>query len=980
MENLNTNQQKVLNHAGGPLLIIAGAGTGKTTTIVAKILDLINKNICKPEEIACLTFTEKASQEMEDRIDKGLPYGVFGTNVTTFHKFADDILKNEAIHIGLNPNYKLMNESQQIYFLKKHILDIPLNKLTPPGRPYSCIEDILKHFSRLQDEDVDTDSYLKWSNNNKCKIQTPDSEDAYDAELYEELSLVYQKYQELKIEKNVMDFGDLTFNLLKLFKTMPSILKEYQKKYPYIFVDEFQDTNFSQYEVLKTLCPANLNPNIIVVGDDSQGIYKFRGATVSNILNFINDYPLASQVILNDNYRSSQPILDFAYRVVKNNDPDTLEFKLGISKVLKSHREPEESPVTSMLFQNDQQEASWIAKKIKDLYEKSNIALSEIAILTRAKDHQEIIVQNLRLQGIPFKSKGSNNLLMQSDVRNLISYLRVLSNTNESQALYKILSLNFFKLHQKDVVSLNSLAKAISFSLFQTLELLIGDLKTEDVHIKLKDELKKYIFSEDSLTKFKKIHELLLKNMNDTRDQKVVQVLLNFLNESGYMGFLMNNETAENVVRVQNIAKFFNFLNNLSDELLENNINELLDYIAIVESKDDLTLNPDIETEQLGGVSVMTVHASKGLEFAVVFMPSLSELRFPSISKSEKFKIPAELIKDTLPQGDEHIQEERRLFYVGSTRAKNQLFLTSSEIYGTGTRKRKVSRFVLEGLGVTSQINQIITTDKSDQLSIFESPKTNIVSEILNNQEIVLSFSKINDYEICPLKYKYKYILNIPTKLSPSLSIGSVVHKVLQKFYSMYKINRNVSKDTLLNLLENYWNPVGYESQKHELSSKNSVKKLLEDFYENFHTGDSEVLELEKSFKIKIASDVTIVGKIDRIDKLKNDSLEIIDYKIGESKNKSFKKDDQLAVYAMAVSNKSLYDKPLSKISLSYYFLKDKKKITLSQSEETVEEITNKISDIAKKIKKGDFKANVGYHCKMCEFNNICEAYQKNSN
>jgi DNA helicase-2/ATP-dependent DNA helicase PcrA len=285
----NHNQKLAIEHNEGPLLIVAGAGTGKTYTLIEKIKHLISSKKAKPEDILCLTFTEKAAYEMEERVDRALPYGYFQMWISTFHAFADDILKREINHIGLNPGYKLMTQAESIVFFRKNLFKLDLTYFRPVSNPTKFIEGLLKHFSRLKDEAISPDEYLKWATDLKKDKEMLEEE----KEKYLELAHAYKTYQKLKIDADVMDFDDLIYYLLELFKKRPALLRDYQMKCKYILVDEFQDTNIAQYQLIKLLCPVNTNPNLTVVGDDSQAIYKFRGASVSNILTFMKDYPKA---------------------------------------------------------------------------------------------------------------------------------------------------------------------------------------------------------------------------------------------------------------------------------------------------------------------------------------------------------------------------------------------------------------------------------------------------------------------------------------------------------------------------------------------------------------------------------------------------------------------------------------------------------------------------------------------------------------
>src|SRR3989344_8568321 len=272
---LNKEQLEAINHKEGPLLIIAGAGTGKTTVIKERIKRLIEKKLALPREILALTFTEKAAREMEERVDVALPYGTTQMWITTFHAFGDRILRDEAISIGLDPGFKLMTQAECIIFFRKNLFHFDLEFYRPLGNPHKFIEAILTHISRLKDEDIAPYDYLSWAEKQK------------EAQ-YPELARAFAKYEELKIKEGVMDFADLISNTLLLFRRRPIILKDYQKRFKYILIDEFQDTNFAQNEIALLL--AGKQANITVVGDDDQAIYRFRGAAISNIIQFRNQY------------------------------------------------------------------------------------------------------------------------------------------------------------------------------------------------------------------------------------------------------------------------------------------------------------------------------------------------------------------------------------------------------------------------------------------------------------------------------------------------------------------------------------------------------------------------------------------------------------------------------------------------------------------------------------------------------------------
>src|SRR3989338_6171257 len=382
-------------------------------------------------------------------------------SISTFHAFADQILKENGYQIGLSPNFRLMTEAETLIFLKQNLFLFNLKYFRPLGNPNKFLEALLQHFSRLRDEDISPEDYLKW-------IKTQKTE----TEKYLELAEAYQTYQKLKIKKGLMDFADLVYYLLQLFRQRPNVLRQYQQQYPFILVDEFQDTNIAQYQLIKFLCPTKKNPHLTIVADDSQAIYKFRGASVSNIISFMKDYKKAKQINLKKNYRSNQTILDSAYKLIKNNDPDTLEFRLGISKNLIANKPDDKKALNVYLADRGEDESEFVVKKISEL--KDKFKFSDIAILVRANNHSESFISSLTRAGIPYQFLGPGMLYKQPEVKDLIAYLKVLYNLEDSPSMFRLLYLNIYMMDKKDVSMLLTFSKKINQSLFQAIEIYLS--------------------------------------------------------------------------------------------------------------------------------------------------------------------------------------------------------------------------------------------------------------------------------------------------------------------------------------------------------------------------------------------------------------------------------------------------------------------------------------------------------------------------
>ncbi|KKR78893.1 MAG: hypothetical protein UU25_C0028G0005 [Microgenomates group bacterium GW2011_GWB1_40_9] len=385
---LNKEQTKAVRFGNGPLLIIAGAGTGKTTVITERIKYLILSKKANPQEILALTFTEKASREMEERIDLAMPYGTTQMWISTFHAFCDRILRSESLAIGLDPNYKLMGEAETIQFFKDHLFDFTLSYFRPLGNPTKFISGMLQHFNRLKDEDISPEQYRDWANptsSRKTGLRGTSLDAPEEKEKYTELANAYRKYEELKIKESVVDYSDLIANTLKLLRSRKKILEGYQKQFKYILIDEFQDTNIAQNEL--TILLAGKKQNLTVVLDDDQSIYKFRGSSMSNTMQFTKRFKKAKLVVLTKNYRSTQEILNRSYDLIQHNNPDRLEVVEKINKRLECVRRVNGEKIEVLYTERVEDEAEKVVSSIKYQVSNNNKKYKDIAILVRMQNH-----------------------------------------------------------------------------------------------------------------------------------------------------------------------------------------------------------------------------------------------------------------------------------------------------------------------------------------------------------------------------------------------------------------------------------------------------------------------------------------------------------------------------------------------------------------------------------------------------------------
>jgi DNA helicase-2/ATP-dependent DNA helicase PcrA len=647
LDGLNPEQQEAVVHDQGPLLILAGAGTGKTKVITHRIAHLIAAKKARPEEILALTFTEKAAAEMEERVDILLPYGFAAVWISTFHAFGDRILREFAFDLGLSSDFQILSRPEQIIFFKDRLFELPLNYYRPLGNPDRFIEAILGLFSRAKDEDVTPEEY--WAYADKIRAQAEvesDNQELHDLATQQvELAQTYIKYQELLAASGKMDFGDQITLVLRLFREHPLALQQIQQRHKYILVDEFQDTNYAQFQLVRLL--AENHKNITVVADDDQSIYKFRGAAISNILNFTKVYPKAKQVVLTRNYRSTQVILDAAYKLICHNNPDRLEVKNKIDKKLKALT-PGEKAVEHLHFDTLTSEAEGVAKIIQEKISNSNYRYKDFAILVRANNDADPFLRILHYYSIPFHFTGNQGLYQREEIRFLIAFLRAISDFRDYISLYHLAISDVYRFPMQDITLCLNMADRTKRTLHYVLR-----------HIEKYPELEE--LSSESLVTLKKLLDDLDKYLKLSRREPTYVVLYRFLKESGYLEQLTSVDSIESDLKIQNIAKFFNLVRSYSEIAGKDRIHEFIKHLdALIAAGDDPS-TAEVETDE-DAVNVLTFHKAKGLEFPVVFMVSLVDQKFPTRRRSYPLDLPDELIKDTLPEGDFHLQEENCVY------------------------------------------------------------------------------------------------------------------------------------------------------------------------------------------------------------------------------------------------------------------------------------------------------------------------------
>ncbi len=956
---LTSQQREAVEHGEGPLLIVAGAGTGKTLVITHRIAHLIDSKMAKPEEILAVTFTEKAAAEMTERVDVLVPYGFVNVQISTFHAFGDRILREFALDAGLKPDFTVMSQPEQVVFLRNHLFEFPLKQYRPLSDPTRFIQAILNVISRAKDEDVSPENYGKYVESLKLKSPNKSDDQEFIEEIgkQEEIAATYQKYQELMAREGRVDFGDQVSLVLKLFREHPKILRQIQERYRFILVDEFQDTNYAQFQLIRFL--GGEQANVTVVGDDDQSIYKFRGAAISNILDFMDLYPQAKQVVLTENFRSTQVILDTAYRLIKHNNPDRLEVRNHIDKQLQAQRKEgsavEHCHCDSLLTETDR-----VAQLITDFVKNKNYVYSDIAILVRANDNADPFLRALNMKGIPWRFSGNRGLYSCPEIKLLISFLKVLADPENSIHLYHLASSDIYEfMSMEDLHRCVSLARRENRSLYSVFK-----------NLKEIDEIQD--IATDTQVTVEKIVKDIQHYIQMSRNQITGVVLYQFLTNSNYLKRLAQQESIQNSIKIQAIARFFDVIWTFAQVVSEDRVIHFVDYLdLLIEAGDDpgtAETDPDVDA-----VNVLTVHKAKGLEWSVVFMVSLLHNRFPHIHRRDPIELPDELINELLPKGDFHIQEERRLFYVGMTRAKDRLILTSASDYG-GVRNRKVSPFVLEALDRPHLDVVSMKTGAMEKIHRFGSAtKDDIQSTTPISAESILNLShyQVDDYETCPLKYKYVHILRLPF-FHHTIVYGKAVHSAIELYFRHKISGTSITLNDLQSAYKKAWRNIGFLSREHEERRFETGLEVIRQFFER--EGKTGIVPklVETPFSFMLGKN-RIGGRWDRIDE-RDGQIVIVDFKTSEvhkqeAADNRTKESMQLIIYAMAYAGK--YNRMPDQLEL--HFIES----GLVGRADVVEEMFKKCEEVilqsAEGIRHRAYTAKPAYQsCRYCAYTEIC--------
>lgn len=666
LDLLNKEQRQAVATTEGPLLILAGAGSGKTRVLTYRIAYLIEKGVF-PGNILAITFTNKAAKEMKERVVKIVGEEGEKMWISTFHSSCVRMLRSDIDRLGYHRNFVIYDTSEQEKLIKECLKELNLDEKVYP------VKDMLGKIGEQKDRLIDEDTFYK-RNYNDFKARN--------------LAEIYVRYQKKLKNNNALDFDDIIMKMVKILKDFPEVLAYYQRKFRYLLVDEYQDTNRAQYEFIRLL--SSSHQNLCVVGDDDQSIYGWRGADIKNILDFEKDYPTATIIKLEQNYRSTKTILEAANCVIVNN-----EYRKN--KRLWTDN-PEGDSIKLFRADSDRMEVQFVVSEIKRIYQDRR-DYNAFAVLYRTNAMSRVLEEGFVTAGIPYRVVGGLKFYDRKEVKDILGYLKLINNPDDAVSLERILNV------PKRGIGDSSVDKAKSFALEKDQGLYDVLRNTQQIE----GLTKRAAAAIDKFT-------LLMTELSQMASAKSVSELINeIMDKTGYITELKEENTPESLTRIENLEELYSAAVEFETKEEDKSLSAFLERVALVSDQDSVTEN--------GGITLMTMHTAKGLEYPVVFISGMEEGIFPHFSSMNS---------------NTEMEEERRICYVGITRAKEELYLTCSRqrmLFGR-TMFNSVSSFV-------SEIPEVLITD-------------------LSKKQAGMSMNRIYDYDDAPRRVETSQRIGVP--------------------------------------------------------------------------------------------------------------------------------------------------------------------------------------------------------------------------
>ncbi len=882
-KELNRSQQDAVNTIEGPVMVVAGPGTGKTQVLTLRIANILLKTQINPENILALTFSESASHQMRQRLLSIIGTPAYRVEISTFHSFANSIIQNYPEEFGNLISSQSISEDEQIEYLEKIIEGTDLKILRPWGDTFFYVKDILSAIGDLKKEGISPEKLSE-----VLKIQREDfknipdlyhekgkfkgemkgkyADEIKNMDKLEEFIKVYAAYSGTLVKNKKYDFNDMLIETIKVLEQKKDLLILFQEKYQYILVDEHQDTNASQNRLVELLASFYESPNLFVVGDEKQAIYRFQGASLENFLYFQKKYPDAKLINLNLNYRSHQTILDASVSFISKNVSANIltdEIKLVSGKNLKGGR-------IKIAALNDYfGEFEFVSAKIEELI-KDGTSASEITVLGRRNFELSELADFLKRKKIPFVIDADMDILSDLWVRRLLMLFEAVGDFGSDAKLIKALGIDVLGIDPFKVFKLNRRAKDEKVSIYELLE------KS----------------GKDADPKIIKFYELFKGWVSLSKNIQFDDLFIKILNESGIReGFLGLTE------RKEILSKFISLFEIVKEKIYRNPDYSLSDFLTQIEliKKHNLSLKAKSGVMRQSGVRLFTVHKAKGLEFEYVFILQCIAGRWGSLRKrGQNIKIPWQLLGDKVKSEVEFdaIEDERRLFFVGLTRAKKDIYLTYSKLSGE-LKEQLPSQFLEEidpGLTEYLDTGEFSLNFSENKDILFDEPVTALDEG--NEKEYLrklflekgLNVSALDNFLDCPWKYFFVSLISIPAVRSKYQLFGTAVHSSLESLIKNRKTEKN-PKQYLIKSLEWNLSQQGLtEKDYREYLEKG--RTALSGFYDQVFIRFPDTIQAELNIRgVKISDKLTLNGRIDMLEE-SNGSFKVHDFKTGRPKSR----------------------------------------------------------------------------------------------
>jgi DNA helicase-2/ATP-dependent DNA helicase PcrA len=969
---MNAAQRRAIEHGDGPLLVIAGAGTGKTRVITERIRHLFERDSSlSGENLLGLTFTKKAAGEMLRRVRKTCGERADGITLTTFHAFCETILKEGA------PGRLPLEQVDHWILLRRNMRRLQLDKYRRLAEPGQFLTDFIQFFSRCQDELVSCEKYKEYAEGLAAKLEAERSqidEETYKERLEEvekqrEIARAYSASEELLHEKNAVALNGLMTEAVKLLENDAALREKLQKRFRHILVDEFQDTNIAQLKLLELI--AAPPRNIVVVGDNDQAIYRFRGASFGSFKLFLQRFAgwkegqdsTKLRVLLQENYRSTPNILRVATQAISHNETSA-DFP---KKVLNASKKDGEK-VRVVELGSQEEEASWVAGEIERGH-RAGKPWRDYAVLYRQHTHRNLLVEELSRRKIPFVISRLS-ILDHPLVRDVLCYLRLLAQPYDDVACVRVLAAPAWGLEPPDIVRLAERAKKERKAIYDVLQLLQGELPFDASHAAV-----------GTLLEF-------LSEQRKRIKRRTAREILNDVTEWLEIAARASEQDRKYVRRLVEFAKEWEPKS--ETELLP----EFLEYLDYYQQANCI-ISLDDEDVPSDAVQLMTVHGAKGLEFPQVFVLRVNSRAFPASDRKPLFEFPVELMKEELPEGDYHTQEERRLFYVALTRAEERLTLTmvtekkgkvplfiEDILMDSAVKRRDVLQIAPKVAVMTGEDEPLSASESEAQLFPASGP-AKIFSRVAEWAEtyhpavpepLRLSPSSVTGYRSCPQKFLFEKLWSIQGAGKATLTFGRVVHATIRRAVAEMKKGNRLPFEEVERIYENEWSAIGFEDDYQEEEYKKDGLEQLRTFHAAMMESLPEILEQEKSFELDLENNVIVNGRIDQINSLGRKDVEIVDYKTGRPrKDAEANKDLQLSIYAIAV--KEILE--LNPVRLVFHYLQNNERQETTRDAKQLDEAQKMVQETAAEIRAREFAANPGFQCRGCSYKPICPAHEE---